>query len=377
VECKIEGREEEIKERTIGAAVFGRPPDYDTPGDSIVRVRANEIRKRLAQYYQQLGASDPIRIDLHTGTYIPTFHWAGELARKQDSEAIVAPAQGPSPAAEKHSRLRLALLLVLGAAALVTAAVLWLAPRPETPLERFWHPFVASPKTVVIIIGGGPGTYLTDRMYRQLERIRAPDQEIQARRDDFAPVSEWLFSVPGIQAVACLTQSFARQGKDVQLRTGAQTRPEDLRDFSVISIGAFNNSWTRDKYPNLRFHFTVVPVAGVDWGHYHYSIRDRNKPGPGWHVTGVFPWVDQTIDYALITRVFEPGSDEAFVALAGISGFGTQVAGEFLSEPRYWSELAAGLPAGWEKKNLQIVLETRVIGTTPNPPRVAATHVWD
>jgi hypothetical protein len=32
--------------------VFGRSPDYDTAEDPVVRLRAADVRKRLAQYYQ-------------------------------------------------------------------------------------------------------------------------------------------------------------------------------------------------------------------------------------------------------------------------------------------------------------------------------------
>src|ERR1700744_4780644 len=39
---------ESLKERTIGIAVFGRAPDYDTGADAIVRVKATEVRRRLA-----------------------------------------------------------------------------------------------------------------------------------------------------------------------------------------------------------------------------------------------------------------------------------------------------------------------------------------
>src|SRR5437870_3501683 len=44
---------EELRERNMGVEVFQRAPDYDTSEDAIVRVTANEVRKRLAQYYQE------------------------------------------------------------------------------------------------------------------------------------------------------------------------------------------------------------------------------------------------------------------------------------------------------------------------------------
>ena len=47
------GRPELLKERTLGIEIFGRDADYDTASDPIVRVTATEIRKRIAQYYQE------------------------------------------------------------------------------------------------------------------------------------------------------------------------------------------------------------------------------------------------------------------------------------------------------------------------------------
>src|ERR1700759_4491914 len=52
VEHTLAGDIDNIKERTLGIEIFGRDPDYDTATDPIVRVTAAEIRKRVAQYYQ-------------------------------------------------------------------------------------------------------------------------------------------------------------------------------------------------------------------------------------------------------------------------------------------------------------------------------------
>ena len=52
VEHSLAGADESLRERLIGIEVFGRSPDYDTAEDRVVRLRAADIRKRLAQYYQ-------------------------------------------------------------------------------------------------------------------------------------------------------------------------------------------------------------------------------------------------------------------------------------------------------------------------------------
>ena len=48
----LAGQTDQLKERILGVEIFGRPADYDTNTDPIVRVTAAEIRKRIEQYYQ-------------------------------------------------------------------------------------------------------------------------------------------------------------------------------------------------------------------------------------------------------------------------------------------------------------------------------------
>ena len=62
-----------LKERTVGAGVFGRDASYDTNEDGIVRIKAGEVRKRLGLYYAGPGSQDEIVIELPVGSYVPSF----------------------------------------------------------------------------------------------------------------------------------------------------------------------------------------------------------------------------------------------------------------------------------------------------------------
>ena len=64
---------DQIKEYSIAVDVFGRPESFDQDIDSIVRVQANRLRKRLAQYYNAEGVSHPMRITVPVGQYVPVF----------------------------------------------------------------------------------------------------------------------------------------------------------------------------------------------------------------------------------------------------------------------------------------------------------------
>jgi hypothetical protein len=73
VEEALAGRQDQLKERTVGVAVMGKANDYDTGADSSVRVRANEVRKRLAAHYETAAPKAGIRITLLPGAYAPKF----------------------------------------------------------------------------------------------------------------------------------------------------------------------------------------------------------------------------------------------------------------------------------------------------------------
>ena len=75
VEHALAGRFDHLRERMLGAEMFGRPIAYDTGNDAVVRVKASEVRKRLAHYYRNLSGSTSVRIDLPSGSYVPQFYF--------------------------------------------------------------------------------------------------------------------------------------------------------------------------------------------------------------------------------------------------------------------------------------------------------------
>ena len=73
------GRADQIKEYNIAVEALGRPPSFDPRQDSIVRVEAFRLRKRLKQYYENEGANRPFRIVIPSGQYVPRFVENGRL----------------------------------------------------------------------------------------------------------------------------------------------------------------------------------------------------------------------------------------------------------------------------------------------------------
>jgi len=67
------GQTDQIKEYSVALDVFDREDSFDQDTDSIVRVQANRLRKRLSEYYAGEGAGDAIQISVPVGQYVPVF----------------------------------------------------------------------------------------------------------------------------------------------------------------------------------------------------------------------------------------------------------------------------------------------------------------
>jgi len=74
----LDGEFDQLRERMIGAEMFGRPVGYDTGSDSVVRVKATDVRKKLAQFYAEAKEPPAVRIELPSGSYVPRFHFDSE-----------------------------------------------------------------------------------------------------------------------------------------------------------------------------------------------------------------------------------------------------------------------------------------------------------
>lgn len=148
VERTLDGASGELKERNIAVDVFAREPSYDPSVDPVVRISAGEVRKRLAQYYQEQGRESELRIELPLGSYLPEF---------TPPATPIASSTPPVPERVADRRWRYSPRLIVFAAAglLVLAALGMLRPwsRPSA-LDRFWRPVVSPGGNVILCVGG-------------------------------------------------------------------------------------------------------------------------------------------------------------------------------------------------------------------------------
>lgn len=152
VEHTLAGDIDSLRERMIGVEMFGRRADYDTSNDAVVRVRATEVRKRLAQYCREAEITPVVRIELPPGSYAPEFYWSPP-PRVED----VGTKTLPSPVASRLPRRTSVLLLIGASIGIVVIAILGselgrkaqsgnavqlsLGLPEGVTLHRNWHPF--------------------------------------------------------------------------------------------------------------------------------------------------------------------------------------------------------------------------------------------
>ncbi len=341
VEAALEGRAADLKERLLGIQVFGRPADYDTNVDPVVRTSAAEIRKRMAQYYLDAAHESELRIDLPLGSYIPEFHWPTRPSQAAAVGSLPAAAT-PSISPEETRRRVYPKLAIAGAvlALIAVAAVLWARPwTRQSALDRFWEPVLESKLPVVLCVGMQQGG------------IPWPDALTLAR----------------------ITGAIGERKHAYEIRRQDLATFTELSQGPVILIGAFNDAWTLLLNQQSRFSFDRD--ASANWisdrknpSSRKWSVDSNKLDSAGHHVYNE--------DYAIVSRILDPRTGNLVVTPAGLHGFGTAAAGAFITRADYFTQFAATAPEGWEKKDLQIVLRTEVINGSSGPPRVVATYFW-
>jgi hypothetical protein len=178
----FDGQSDQVKEYNIAVEALGRPADFDQKRDSIVRVEAHRLRRRLNEYYEREGASHRIRIVLPSGQYVPQFLPA-EPPQTQTTEPgteIVAvspvvvfaePAVPENITPLAHSRVRTAILVVAGLIA--ASGITYLAMRSPLRPAAVSAPMTLLPEGEEIrIITGDTHAPLND----QLGRTWQPDR---------------------------------------------------------------------------------------------------------------------------------------------------------------------------------------------------------
>jgi hypothetical protein len=362
VESALNGQADQLKERTIGVEAFGRPAAYDTNADHSVRSAAGEVRRRLAQYYMERGPESGVRIEVLPGSYVPQIRFVDRIPTLEETFAVPAAPQPLSahPAdSGRNGRRGFERLMASGAvvALLLFGLAFRVAWRVQTPFEKLWSPILTSPNQALLCFGGGRSTTAS-----------APPATVA----DFEHLPARNMNVSDALALVAVTGTLRSGGKQYRILSRANsTTFKDLQQGPIILLGALNNEWTLRLTEGLRFTYQHrAPGEGS-------QIADKKNPAnTSWSFRYSASFNDVLRDYAIVTRVRDPKTEQIALIVAGLGSWGTQAAAEFVSNPDHVKKLEPFAPRNWQQKNLQVVLTTDVIRGSSGPPTVIAAEFW-
>jgi hypothetical protein len=385
VKNTLSGHEELLKERVIGMEVFGRPPDYDCGNDPIVRTRAAEVRKRLAQYYQQSNKSRLVRIVVPSGSYRATFESPQEFPPSPapvlgapSSDHHIAVIEGADTTVgplyrEETSKRSLSKVRAVWAAAIAVVIVIlglcgfiWKhhsSTVGQDGFQRFWEPVVKNHSPAVIYMGTNHALHYSSEFVKRYSAA----QHVPADSVDswtILPANEKVFGselIPNkdliglndVAATSRIVYMLAELHKSYSLRWGSDLGVSDLHDAPAILLGGYSNPRAVAATKNLRFTL----VAGDQ------IIDQRHIEGP-WQ-THYSPDGRVISDYAAISRVLNSETGNFVVSITGIATYSNQGAAELLSDPVRMNALLSRAPVGWEHRNIQIIVNTHAIEEVP------------
>jgi hypothetical protein len=301
-----------------------------------------------------------LRIDLQTGSYVPQFRWpsAGTPLRENDPPSGAFEAVPAAPPNPSRRWLWLTAVVALPALAAAASLVTGRLAGPADSFGRFWNPVFGATNTTLLCVGGGRTT------------PAPPDQALPTLSDFERQPSRRMHMSDAI-AMAGLVGLLQSHGKPYRVLNRADaTSFRDLQLGPFILIGAMNNEWTLRLTDNLRFGFER------EGGGASRVIDRKNPSNTSWTVDFAAPMAQFNRDYAIVSRVRDPKTEQTAVIVAGIASWGTLAAAEFVTNPDHLKKLEAFAPRHWEQKNVQVVIATDVIRGSSGPPTVLAAHFW-
>ena len=324
----------EIHEQEVGHRVFGRPADYDTASDNIVRVHASMLRKRLEQYFAAEGAAEPLRLEIPKGNYAPVFHG------RQGAEA---PREAPPRGLERSDwRVRaLASLALLFAGS--TAFLLVRAPGSRTAQARdargatvrqFWSQIFQPDRTTDIVLDdaavglyqelSGKSFSLSDYFGRSyLRGLSGEGDNMVLRRQSSAATIGFLWKLP------------AEENRPRNLRFARDYTFRELKADNAVLLGnARSNPWIQAFESRIAVHWQFDQSAGVYYPADSATGKSYRTASAGAAHEGYF-------SVALLPNLGATGS---VLIVGGTGGSAVNAGADFLEDESAMAELRRRLP---------------------------------
>ncbi|MGA8731581.1 MAG: hypothetical protein WB608_22675 [Terracidiphilus sp.] len=353
VEHALAGRSDCLRERMIGAEMFGRPIDYDTGNDAVVRVKASEVRKRLAQYYQSLSKPPTVQIDLPAGSYAPHFHWAAAATTSTPAEPAnsqlesvsiqTEPPATLSPSTATMPRLRrepwVFRVLQLAAYSAVLISLTWFiavrssnSHQTRKPADPIWASLFDGKRNTYIVpadVGLDLLEGLSHRPMALADYMKSGYLELPIPGVDPHSAeglrSQRITSFVDAQIIATLTTLPEYNPQRTFLRFPRDLRLDDLKGANAVLIGSVgSNPWASIAEKDANFH--IVYGQGREGA----TIINAN-PQPGEQTSYESHWTDPAHEtFALIAFLPNMDGNGRLLLLQGLDVAGTQAAAEML-----------------------------------------------
>jgi len=373
VTTTLKGNDDLLKESVLAIEVFSRSFDYDSANDSVVRVAAGEVRKRLAQYFAEHPDAS-VRIDLPIGSYTPEFHFppheavvaAEEPAQLSEAAAVpisVVAELIPADVVVAQVQNSRTIYLQLGSVALVVlliAAFVFRALHKPDPARDFWKTFIPNGQQALILPG---------KVASYSPKFGSLPEQLENKTSFYEGSAQPLEHVIVVDRICAL---FHEYHHDCDIYEASSQPLENLTGKALVLVGGFNNVWTMKLLAPLPYRLERDPNGTR-------AIIEHTPTGD------VRKWVVQVdasgsqaavISYIILARFHSDITDNTAVIIAGLDRGATVSGGDYLVSPGNLEQLYAMAPKGWEGKNFEAVLQTDVVSGSPGRPKIVAAKFW-
>lgn len=286
--------EGQAKETLIGVEFFGRAPGYDPRRDPIVRVEAHRLRRRLREYYQNEGATDPWQIELPPGAYVPVLRRLEDVDREW---RLVVRVDGPD--ALTAEGLAVELIRQLG----TLRGVKVLAPLSSRMANN-------SSKSVQQL---GANAILDCRFDKT--NVRATLSRTQG--DRVVPIGTFDNLIQ--PAVDALTH-FVASNIGVRRTAGGSSRVAlGLESYQLYLAGrAWFHRWSPDNLIQAGNCFEQVLACNPEFAPAYAGLADIQVLLAYWHVDRARPVLERGLAYALKAAELDPGCGDGYCSLGAV-----------------------------------------------------------
>ena len=357
----------EVREYEIGAKVFGRPAQYDTGQDNIVRVNATELRKRIDLYFSAEGADEELIITIPRGGYMPVFSWrTPQIYRPVPVAALVnEPAETETPTLSAARQDDLATpaetpkssagsfwilsTVVLGAVCIGLLIALLNRPPAEAhtrpTVMKFWTDFVRKGQTDIVLPDESVSvmqdmlkrpvllTEYLDRSY--LTGLASAPIDDQRKQDIREVLNHNLITFGSVNAAQQILL-LPGLGSKFHLTISRLYPADDLKRDNVVLIGGKkSNPWVSLFEANMNFSVDYDSTRSQ-------AFVTNHHPGPGEQpVYTVSMGRNALIGYSVLAFIPNPSKTSNIVILAGTDSDATAAAAEFMTSEEQLARLRA------------------------------------